>query len=264
MRKAVPDVNPNLASRWHINKSAQYTKGVPKAMGKATHICTGCGYIYQETKPFAELSEEYACPSCSAPKSKFEAMKENADPVSARPTKEYAEGTLLTLKGQGQPVELKLISKADVSPDTRVFRFALPTEKHILGLPVGQHVSVSFTDAAGAAVARPYTPISSDDDLGFVEFCIKVYDQGVMTQKMDSLKIGDAMTFEGPVGNLTYTDRGEFTVYNPVDGAVDVRAGVTHLGMVCGGTGITPMLQVIRPRVARLRQQNPGRHPPQG
>jgi rubredoxin len=39
-----------------------------KAMGKATHICTGCGYIYQETKPFAELSDEFVCPSCSAPK----------------------------------------------------------------------------------------------------------------------------------------------------------------------------------------------------
>jgi hypothetical protein len=51
-----------------------------------------------------------------------------------------------TLKGEGQPVELKLSSKADVSPDTRAFRFALPTEKHILGLPVGQHVAVSFTD----------------------------------------------------------------------------------------------------------------------
>jgi ferredoxin-nitrite reductase len=37
-------------------------------MGKATHICTGCGYIYQETKPFAELSDEFVCPSCSAPK----------------------------------------------------------------------------------------------------------------------------------------------------------------------------------------------------
>ena len=48
----------------------------------------------------------------------------------------------------------------------------------VLGLPVGQHVRISYTDAAGAVVSRPYTPISSDDDLGFVEFCVKVYDQG--------------------------------------------------------------------------------------
>jgi NAD(P)H-flavin reductase len=30
----------------------------------------------------------------------------------------------------------------------------------------------------GAVVSRPYTPISSDDDAGVVEFCIKVYDKG--------------------------------------------------------------------------------------
>merc|ERR1712216_1065238 len=98
--------NPKNASRWKINKSAQYTKG--------------------------------------APKSKFEAMKEGADaPNSSRPTKEYPEGTLVALPGQGQTVELKLESKADVSADTRVFRFALPSEKHVLGLPVGQHVTMS-------------------------------------------------------------------------------------------------------------------------
>ena len=176
VRKAVPDVNPDLASRWHVNKSAQYTKGIPKAMGKATHICTGCGYIYQETKPFAELSDDFACPSCSAPKSKFEAMRgEKVDPVSARPTKAYPPEALLALKGPGETVELKLVSKADVSPDTRVFRFALPSEKHILGLPVGQHVAISFLPGGDAPkVSRPYTPITSDADAGYVEFCIKV------------------------------------------------------------------------------------------
>jgi hypothetical protein len=43
-----------------------------------------------------------------------------------------------------------------------------------------------------------------------------------MTQKLDSLKPGDAMTFQGPLGNITYTDRGEFTVFNPATGAADV------------------------------------------
>ncbi len=44
VRKAVPSENPRYADRWKINKSAQYTKGIPKALGKATHICTSCGY----------------------------------------------------------------------------------------------------------------------------------------------------------------------------------------------------------------------------
>ena len=202
IRKATPTANPGNASRWKINKSAQYTKGTPKAMGKATHICTACGYIYQETKPFAELSDDFVCPACSAEKSKFTAMKETSDPVSSRPVKTYPPGTLLALPGPGAAVALKLISKTDVSADARVLRFALPSEKHVLGLPVGQHVRVSFADAVtGDVVTRPYTPITSDDDLGFVDFCVKVYDQGVMTRKLDALKPGDEMTFEGPVGS---------------------------------------------------------------
>jgi len=45
---------------------------------------------------------------------------------------------------------------------------------------------------------------------------------------------------------VTYTDRGEFTVVDAATGDAEVRKDVTHLGMIAGGTGITPMLQVIR------------------
>ena len=173
-------------------------------------------------------------------------MKQSDDPVSSRPVKEYPENTLLTLPGAGKTVDLKLVSKSDVSADTRIFRFALPSDEHVLGLPVGQHVAISFSDALGARISRPYTPITSDDDVGFVDFCIKVYDQGLMTTKLDSLSPGDSMTFEGPLGNVTYTDRSEFTLYDATSSKVIVRSDVNHLGMICGGTGITPMLQVIR------------------
>ena len=173
-------------------------------------------------------------------------MKQSDDPVSSRPVKEYPENTLLTLPGAGKTVDLKLVSKSDVSADTRIFRFALPSDEHVLGLPVGQHVAISFSDTLGARISRPYTPITSDDDVGFVDFCIKVYDQGLMTTKLDSLSPGDSMTFEGPLGNVTYTDRSEFTLYDATSSKVIVRSDVNHLGMICGGTGITPMLQVIR------------------
>ncbi len=54
-------------------------------------------------------------------------------------------------------------------------RFALPTPKHALGLPVGQHVTLSYKCAqTGETVSRPYTPTSSDRELGYVDFVIKV------------------------------------------------------------------------------------------
>ena len=238
-RKAVPTPNPGRASRWKINKSAQYTKGVPKAMGKATHICTACGYIYQETKKFDELPADYVCPSCSAPKTKFEAMKQEVDPASARPTVEYPEGTLVTLK-RGETVNLKLIEKEQVTSNTVRFRFELPSPEHILGLPVGQHVTVTID-----GVSRPYTPITRDADKGFMDLLVKVYDKGELTQKLNSVTVGSTVAFEGPSGLVTYSARGEFSTLNPATGVVSKKA-CKNIAMIAGGTGITPMLQVIR------------------
>ena len=38
---------------------------------------------------------------------------------------------------------LKLMEKEVLSHDTRRFRFELPSDQHILGLPVGQHIYLS-------------------------------------------------------------------------------------------------------------------------
>lgn len=37
----------------------------------ATHICADCGYIYSSPLPFEELSRNYVCPQCNAPKKRF-------------------------------------------------------------------------------------------------------------------------------------------------------------------------------------------------
>lgn len=55
---------------------------------------------------------------------------------------------------------------------------------------------------------RSYTPVTSDDDLGIVDFVIKVYkplppkfpDGGRMSQHLDNLKIGETMLMKGPKG----------------------------------------------------------------
>lgn len=57
----------------------------------------------------------------------------------------------------------RLQEKEVLSHDTRMFRFALQSPKHVLGLPIGQHVSMKFVDEAdGKMVTRSYTPTSSD------------------------------------------------------------------------------------------------------
>ena len=64
-----------------------------------------------------------------------------------------------------------------------------------------------------------------------------------MSQHMESLKIGDTMLLKGPKGHLTYKGRGAFTIAHKRNNIVSYQK--RRIGMVAGGTGITPMLQVI-------------------
>lgn len=53
------------------------------------------------------------------------------------------------------------------------YRFGLPHPEDVLGLPIGQHISVS-AEINGKEIMRSYTPTSSDDDLGHFDLLIKV------------------------------------------------------------------------------------------
>lgn len=146
----------------------------------------------------------------------------------------------------------RLIERVEISHDTRQFTFALQTPKTLLGLPVGQHISLRYTDKNGKTHQRSYTPVSGDETPGTVTFIIKVYKSGVhpkfpdggkMSQHLDSLSIGDTVDMKGPKGHLTYLGKGKFTVKQIRKPLSERHA--KHFGMIAGGTGITPCLQVI-------------------
>ncbi|GFY99771.1 FAD/NAD(P)-binding oxidoreductase [Actinidia rufa] len=73
-----------------------------------------------------------------------------------------------------------------------------------------------------------YTPISDPDSKGYFDLLIKVYPEGKMSQHFASLKPGDVVDVKGPIEKLRYTPNMK-----------------KHIGMIAGGTGITPMLQII-------------------
>lgn len=134
-----------------------------------------------------------------------------------------------------------------------MFRFALQSDKHILGLPIGKHIMLSAT-INDQLVVRPYTPISSDEDIGFFELVVKIYfkntnerfpDGGKMSQHLESLSIGDTIDVSGPKGRITYLGNGKFSVKENVK-ATETFRQAKQLGLIAGGTGITPMLQVVR------------------
>lgn len=89
-------------------------------------------------------------------------------------------------------------------------------------------------------VVRSYTPISSDENPGYFDLLIKSYPQGNISRHMGTLKTGDIMKVRGPKGAMVYTP-----------------GLVKRFGMIAGGTGITPMLQIIR-AIVRGRPRNGG------
>lgn len=121
-----------------------------------------------------------------------------------------------------------LVSKRPASPTTAIYRFALPRPDSRLGLPIGKHVSVR-ADIGGKQVMRSYTPITDDSLPGAFELLVKTYPHGRISRRFAELNIGDSLEMKGPRGNYTY-------VPNMYD----------RIGMIAGGTGLTPCLQVIK------------------
>ena len=88
------------------------------------------------------------------------------------------------------------------------------------GLPVGQHIYLTAR-INGELVIRPYTPVSSDEDRGYMDLVIKVYfknvhpkfpDGGKMSQHLENLKKGETIDVRGPSGLLIYNGKGEFAI----------------------------------------------------
>lgn len=123
--------------------------------------------------------------------------------------------------------EFPLIQKSVLSHNSAIYRFGLPRSTDVLGLPIGQHISIGC-EINGKEIVRSYTPTSTDDAKGYFDLLIKVYENGNVTKFIDGLKIGENIRVRGPKGFFTYTP-----------------GMVKEFGMIAGGTGITPMYQII-------------------
>jgi hypothetical protein len=53
------------------------------------------------------------------------------------------------------------------------YRFGLPNKDDVLGLPIGQHISI-MAEINGKQISRSYTPTSLDEDKGHFDLLIKV------------------------------------------------------------------------------------------
>ncbi|CAH6722290.1 plasma membrane-associated coenzyme Q6 reductase Pga3p [[Candida] jaroonii] len=125
--------------------------------------------------------------------------------------------------------DLELIDKTIVSKNTAIYRFKLIHDDEILDIPTGHHLACTF-NIDGKDEIRYYSPISNKYDAGFFDILVKSYPNGKVSKRFAMMKEGEGQTvkFRGPVGRLQY----ETNMAN-------------EIGLIAGGSGITPILQVI-------------------
>lgn len=121
----------------------------------------------------------------------------------------------------------KVVSSTQVSQNTKLIRFAIPGDRP-LGLPIGRHIALR-AEIDGNQVIRSYTPTSRSDTKGYFELLIKSYEHGKLSPHLHALKVGGTADIRGPVGRFRW-EKNKYPV----------------VGLIAGGTGLTPCLQVIR------------------
>ncbi|KAI1001766.1 NADH-cytochrome b5 reductase 2 [Podosphaera aphanis] len=146
------------------------------------------------------------------------------------------EATTMTTAVEPKPAftgqgffNLTLQNVKDINHNTKWFRFALPEKNQISGLQTASCVVTKFTKPdTQQDVIRAYTPTSTDDDKGHIDFIIKKYPTGEMSSHIHNLKPGESLEFKGPIPKYPWTKNKH-----------------SHVAMIAGGTGITPMYQLL-------------------
>ncbi|KAH9949410.1 cytochrome-b5 reductase [Amylocystis lapponica] len=133
-------------------------------------------------------------------------------------------------------VDFALKRIEDYNYNTAKYVFELPNNA-TSQLPVASCVLVQpasdasdpIKDSKGELIHRPYTPVSPPDLPGEFVFLIKRYEGGKMSQYIHSLKPGEKIGIKGPLMKIPIK-------INEFD----------EVGMIAGGSGITPMYQVLK------------------
>ncbi|KAI9304051.1 hypothetical protein BJ944DRAFT_203361 [Cunninghamella echinulata] len=154
-----------------------------------------------------------------------------------------------------QWLPLTLEKRTIISSTIRLYRFTYP--KQDFGLPIGQHVYLKLQEEDNGdeddqstnknkkkkTIMRAYTP--SSFGIGWVEFIIKVYypthstPGGQFSQLIDRIRVGETVQAKGPLGEFEYLGNGAYSILH------QRQPKTRHIAMIAGGTGITPMWQII-------------------
>ena len=111
-----------------------------------------------------------------------------------------------------------------VSDDSFVVRFGLPDSTKPLNLSTCACILAGHKDDV-----RPYTPISTNALTGSFELLVKAYPNGALSQRLATMEIEEKMPFK----HIKFNVKTQYPF------------AAKKVGMLAGGTGITPMLQAL-------------------
>lgn len=106
---------------------------------------------------------------------------------------------------------------SDYNHNTRKYTFKFPDQESVSGGGITHLLMIKakedglVVDDAGKEVARPYTPISSPDTVGKIEFLIKKYDVGACSRHLCAA--GEVETLTLPAPALLRSQTGKLTPY---------------------------------------------------
>ncbi|KAI8062258.1 hypothetical protein BC940DRAFT_309182 [Gongronella butleri] len=136
---------------------------------------------------------------------------------------------------------LALEETEQVTKNVKKLRFSLPSEDHVAGLTVSSFVIALIRKKdtwVPQFLIRPYTPVSHEEDAGYMDLMVKLNEEKATdpansaSHALHNLKPGDTVRFFGKM----------ISAKLPEYKANEMK----QVGMVAGGSGITPMLQILR------------------
>jgi ferredoxin-NADP reductase len=126
----------------------------------------------------------------------------------------------------------EVVATQEETARTKSITLAVPNWK---GHRAGQHVDVRLTAEDGYSVERSYSIVSAPEEAQRVTLTVERLDDGeVSPYLVDELRVGDQLELRGPIGG--------YFVW-------EVRMGGPLL-LVAGGSGIVPLMAMIRHRAA--------------
>jgi cytochrome-b5 reductase len=129
----------------------------------------------------------------------------------------------------GENIEVALLERTQVSPTAAVLRFGLPDPSKPLNLSTCACI-LATAEMNGESITRPYTPISTNAEAGHFDLLVKHYGPTAhMSRFMHEMVPGDKIAFKHIGPNVK----------------TQAPFPYKKIGMLVGGTGITPMTQAL-------------------